>query len=216
MNLYGLTLGLAIVICVEIASRRNQIIPKKSENFFIIGLLVSAIIGARAYHVIDTWDYYSTHLWQIPATWQGGLGIFGALIGGFVFTYLFAKRQKLNISRILDLVLSVVPLGQGIGRFGNFFNHEVYSSSGLPVWLFESITCFILFFVIHKSPRLSPTGLYLVGYGLIRFLLEFFRADTWMFGSIKVAQPISIIFIITGLLILHANASKNQTQNLRP
>ena len=203
MSLYGLIVGSAMVVGIEYFSRHQKIISKDKETFFLIGLLISAIIGARAYHVIDSWSYYSQNLWLIPQTWRGGLGIFGGIIGGLVFAIAFCLVNKVNLYALANLITPILPLCQSIGRWGNFANHEVYSLSGQPVWLYESVLDLCLFFLIHFTQRrLSPTGTYLVGYGLIRIFTETFRYDTWTINTIKVGQIIGGIFIILGVILI--------------
>lgn len=165
-------------------------------------------IGARAYHVIDQWQFYSQNLWLIPQTWHGGLGIYGALILGTIFTYLYSKFNKISFLKILDSITPILPLCQTIGRFGNFVNHEI------PSWWLEASLNLILFFLLKKSK--TPTAHYLIGYGLIRFSLEFFRNDTWQINHLKIAQLISVLFIIMGFAIIVINSflcSKNKLKS---
>ena len=194
MHLYGLIIGIAIVIGIDYFSKHQPLLSKFKETFFIVGLLISAIIGARAYHVIDQWSYYSHNLWMIPQTWNGGLGIFGALIGGFLFVVLFINYK--TYITLLDSITPILPLCQAIGRFGNFINHEN------PIWWPEAILDLILFFFIRRFSN-NPTAKYLIGYGLIRFLTEFWRTDTWVINNLKIGQLISIVFIFVGVLLIY-------------
>ena len=196
MHLYGLILGIAIVIGLNYFEKRQTVIPKKNLLFFEIGLLISSLIGARTYHVIDQWQFYSHNLWLIPQTWNGGIGIFGGIIGAFVFIYFYSRVLKFKIIKLLNYVSPILPLCQFIGRFGNFVNHEN------PIWWPEAIGDLLIFLFIQKFPH-NPTTKYLVGYGIIRFITEFWRSDTWVLNQIKVGQIISIIFIILGLILIH-------------
>jgi len=202
MSLYGLILGICFTIGISYFSAHNHLFPKKQEIVFIIFLLIFSIIGARVYHVIDQWSYYSHNLIQIPQTWNGGLAIYGGLIGGFIFISIFSFLSKIALISILDLITPILPLCQAIGRLGNFFNHEI------SVWWLESLLCLILYFIISKLKyRFSPTGLYFLGYGLIRFVTEFFRADTWQIDSFKIAQIISLLLILSGIYIIFTTQS---------
>jgi len=194
MHLYGLIIGIAIVIGIDYFSRHNHLFPKSKETFFILGLIVSAIIGARAYHVIDQWSFYSQNLVLIPQTWRGGLGIFGGLIGGLIFTTIFCKFYNINLLSLADLITPILPLCQTVGRFGNFINREN------PIWWLEALLDFSLFLIIFKFPK-NPTAKYLIGYGLIRFFTEFFRTDTWVLNSVKIGQIISTIFFFSGIIL---------------
>lgn len=196
MHLYGLIIGIAIIVGCEYFSRHQHFLYKQQENFFLIGLIVSAIVGARLYHVFDNWSYYSAYPWQIPETWNGGLGIFGALIGGYIFILFFIRNLKIKILNLFDAITPILPLCQAIGRLGNFVNHEI------PTWWIEALANLMLFFVIKFSPK-NPTAKYLIGYGLIRFFIEFFRYDTWTVNSVKIGQLISLIFIFSGIILLH-------------
>lgn len=205
MHLYGFIIGLAIVVGINYFSQNQKVISKSKENFFIIWLLFFSIIGARLYHIIDYWSYYSENINQICATWNGGLGIYGALVAGVIYIYLYSHFSKISFLRILDSITPILPLCQAIGRIGNFFNHEI------PTWWLEASLNLILFFLIKSTylKNYSSTSLYLIGYGLIRFSIEFFRSDTWQIGSFKIAQLISLFFIFIGLAILKSTKKFN-------
>ena len=195
MNLYGLIIGISLIIGIDYFSKHQQIIPKNRLNIFIIGLLLMMFIGARAYHVADQWSYYSQHLSQIPATWNGGLGIYGALIAALIYICLYSLISKISALSILNSITPILPLCQAIGRLGNFFNHEI------PLWWLEASLNLILFFLLKKSKH--PTAHYLIAYGLIRFFFEFFRHDTWTINGIKIAQLISILSLVLGLILIN-------------
>jgi phosphatidylglycerol---prolipoprotein diacylglyceryl transferase len=199
MHLYGLIIGIVIVIGLTYFEKHQTVISQKQLPFFEIGILISAIIGARTYHVLDQWSYYSQHLWQIPQTWYGGLGIFGAIFGALIFIALFINLKSYFI--LLDSITPILPLCQAIGRLGNFVNHEN------PLWWPEAIGDFLIFLFINKFPT-NPTAKYLIGYGIIRFLTELGRTDTWVVSNIKIGQIISIIFILLGLILIYRDRSK--------
>ena len=85
-----------------------------------------AIIGARLYYVIFKWDYYGQNLLQIFNLRQGGLAIYGGIIGAFTTVYFFAKKRKLSFAQMLDTACPGLAAGQVIGRWGNFFNREAF------------------------------------------------------------------------------------------
>ena len=87
---------------------------------------VGAIIGARGYYVAFKWDYYSLHLSEIPKIWEGGLAIYGGIIGGLLAAFIVCKKEKINIYNLLDLVGMSLLIGQGIGRWGNYANQEAF------------------------------------------------------------------------------------------
>ena len=202
MHLYGLIIGIAIVIGINYFSRHQTIIPKNKENIFIIGLLFFSICSSRLYHVADQWNYYSQYPSQILATWNGGLGIYGAILGAILFIFLFSRHYKISFLKITDSVAPILPLCQALGRLGNFVNGEI------PLWWFEAGLNLLLFFIL-KSKALkhySSTALYLIGYGTIRLFFEFFRSDTWQINSLKIAQIISLVFILIGIFILRTDS----------
>jgi len=208
MSLYGLIIGFAIVVGLQYFSHHNTIVPKLQENkFLLIGIFIS-IAGARSYHVLDSWSYYSQNPIQILNLRGGGLGIYGALIFGLTYIFIYSLVYRLSFVGLLNLISPIIPLCQAIGRLGNFANHEI------PYWWLEALLNLILFILLKLSPRHSFAK-YLIGYGIIRFFFEFFRSDTWMIGHIKIAQLISIIFIVTGIYLLHGQ-SKSNPKHLSP
>lgn len=205
MHLYGLFLGTSFIIGINHFLKHNKIIPKNKKNRFIFGLLFSSLAGARLYHVFDYWFYYLNNPLQILQTWNGGLAIFGGLLSGLAFIFIFSQVNKLPFLKIIDQHIVIVPLCQSIGRLGNFFNHEI------PTWYLESLGCLVLFFVLTKVPKhYSSTALYLIGYGLLRFFLEFLRSDTWQFSGVKIAQVISLLFFLSGLILLRSQSSPSR------
>jgi phosphatidylglycerol:prolipoprotein diacylglycerol transferase len=186
MSLYGLIVGIAILIGLEYFQKHSQL------KYFPYILVSTSIIGARIYHVAEQWSYYSTNPSEIIATWHGGLSIIGALIFGLIYTFLYSIKFKLNIFKLLNFITPILPLCQAIGRLGNWVNREN------PIWWPEAILDLLLFFIIKKFPQ-NPTAKYLIGYGLIRFVTEFWRQDTWVYGSIKIGQIVAVILIALGL-----------------
>lgn len=209
MSIYGLILGICFVIGINFFQRNNQIIPKNKENIFLFLLLIFSIIGARVYSVINYWDYFSKNTLQILNLRGGGLGIIGALIFGLIFIFIFSKTNKLSFLKITNTIVPIVPLCQSLGRFGNFFNREIYGINNQPVWLYESILMFVLFFIFKKI-KIHQTGIYLIYYGLVRFFLEFLRLDTIPIYFLSLGQVLSLSFILIGLIIIRYENSRNK------
>lgn len=90
---------------------------------------LAGIIGARAYYVIFQWDYYKLHPAEIPQIWQGGLAIYGGIIGGLIAALIVCKVRKINILNLLDMGGISLLIGQGIGRWGNFMNQEAFGTN---------------------------------------------------------------------------------------
>jgi phosphatidylglycerol:prolipoprotein diacylglycerol transferase len=90
---------------------------------------IFGILGARAYYVAFEWEYYSQHLSEIPAIWNGGIAIYGGIIGGLLGAAIGCKVGKINFLNLLDLGALGLLIGQGIGRWGNFFNQEAFGTN---------------------------------------------------------------------------------------
>jgi len=244
LNLYGIFISLGIFLSLISA---QKIIEKKNEEILwgiSFWAILFGIIGARIYHVIDLFGYYSTHLLDIFKIWRGGLGIWGALIGGIIGTYFYLKFKHEKILPWLDVVSVVVPLGQAIGRWGNFFNNELFGYPttlpwGIyvspnnrpeqflifdkfhPLFIYESVLNLILFltlFKIYKKfSKNLPSGvflaLYLGGYSVIRFFLEFMRISPWEINlengiALNVSQCISILVLAFSLVFFKLRTKK--------
>lgn len=198
------------------------------EESLIYGMVFS-LIGARLYHVLSSFSYYLKSPLEIFYIWNGGLGIFGAVSGGFLGLYIFSKSKKVNFQRLLNLIFPGMLLAQAIGRIGNFFNREgfgpptklpwgVYIPVSLrpieyisstffhPTFFYEAALCllaFLLFLLAYKKEKKIKYGFayYLISYGLIRFFTEFFRIDTWTIYSVHVGQLFSLFLIFLGISI---------------
>lgn len=94
----------------------------------LIGGTIGAVIGARAYYVAFEWDYYSRHIADIPKIWEGGMAIYGGIIGGLLCGLIVCRLRKINIPNLLDLVGMSLLIGQGIGRWGNYANQEAFGT----------------------------------------------------------------------------------------
>ena len=123
---YGILIALAVIASISIAIIEAKRRGQRTEQVFNLALIVIPLgaIGARLYHVIDEWEYYIHN----PALIIGGqgLGIFGAIIGGAIGLIIYTKWKKLGTLRWLDITAPGLLLAQAIGRWGNFFNQELY------------------------------------------------------------------------------------------
>lgn len=112
----------------------------KMVDVLIYGTIF-AVIGARFYYVFSKWDYYSTHLSDIPKIWEGGLAIYGGIIAGVFGAFLVCKVRKLNFLNLLDCIGISLLVGQGIGRWGNFMNQEAFgTNTDLPWGMYSEKT----------------------------------------------------------------------------
>jgi phosphatidylglycerol---prolipoprotein diacylglyceryl transferase len=225
---YGFIIGIAIIVCFELSKRlAKDESEKKIIEDALLPLLVGGVVGGRLYHVLDQYSYYSSDPQKILYLNQGGMGIFGALIGGGIVFFAYLAVTK-NISKIHNLavnIFTVLPLGQAIGRIGNYINKEllgiktdlpwaIKDSFGVtrhPLFFYEMVLNLILFLFLYFRPHKSQNiGLYLCGYGLIRLLLENYResTDTWIYYGFPVARLISLFMILIGLFFYQKYAPK--------
>ena len=223
---YGLIIVLAISIAmaaVNFLARKNNYNKEKLESLYFY-LIIFGLIGARLYEVFFfNWVYYQNHLGNIFKIWNGGLAIQGTILFGIVTIYIFCKKNKLLFWKYTDLLVIGLALGQSIGRWGNFFNQELYGHvSGLPwaiyiektanfhhpVFLYESILNLILFFILinlfkRKYFKGLVTWCYLGGYSLIRFGMEFLRVDPApIILGIRLPQLVSLVVIMISFVLI--------------
>ena len=138
LRYYGMLLMLGAIAAAAVASRLMKIDRADSETAWdgLIWVLVFGVVGARLYHVFTpslslqeqgiTTAWYLTHPLDLVNTTRGGLGMPGAIIGGVFGLYLFARRRKLQLGRLMDAAAPGVALAQAIGRWGNYVNQELY------------------------------------------------------------------------------------------
>ncbi len=133
---YGLFIALAVASGFYLAIKRAEKFgfTKKQAEDVLFWAIVSGFIGARLYHVASSFAYYSQHPLDILKVWNGGLSIYGVLIGGVVALWVYCRRARRHVSPVtlLNWLTPSLLLGQIIGRFGNFFNYELY---GYPTYL---------------------------------------------------------------------------------
>ena len=125
---YSFLILVAIIIGYNIAQNYSKKLNFSSSIIpdLILGLVISAIIGARAYYVIFNFSNYKDNIIDIFKIWKGGLAIYGAIIAGTLYILYFSIKKKVSFIRLLDIISLSLLLGQAIGRWGNFFNQEAY------------------------------------------------------------------------------------------
>lgn len=125
---YGCTMATGIIVGYLMAAREAKRTGQNPDDYLdmLLYAVFFAIIGARLYYVIFKWDYYGQNLVQIFNLRQGGLAIYGGIIGAFTTVYFFAKKRKLSFAQMLDTACPGLAAGQVIGRWGNFFNREAF------------------------------------------------------------------------------------------
>ncbi|MBI4093162.1 MAG: prolipoprotein diacylglyceryl transferase [Candidatus Kerfeldbacteria bacterium] len=183
---YGLFLALGALagyLTFRSLGRRYGLNVADLETLFF-WLVIAGVVGARIYHVLNEWSFYVAHPLDIVKIWNGGLAIHGALLAGLIVIVLFARRKKLSAWLLLDLAAPAVAIGQAIGRWGNYFNQELFGRpTGLPwgipieplnrpplyltsqyfhpTFLYESVGSFLVFaalIMLHRRARRSRDG----------------------------------------------------------
>ncbi|MBE6008149.1 MAG: prolipoprotein diacylglyceryl transferase [Lachnospiraceae bacterium] len=125
---YGIIIGCGVVLGFFLAYFTAKKLGYNADLIidFIIVAIITCVIGARLYYVIFSWDQYKDDLWKIFAIREGGLAIYGAVIAAIITAIIFTKCKKLNFWVFTDIVILGLPLGQAIGRWGNFINKEAF------------------------------------------------------------------------------------------
>ena len=128
--LYGIMIGIGAIAGFYLSlhvSRKDKLDTEYLWDCIVFGL-IAGIIGARIYYVIFAWEYYKDDLWQIFNIRNGGLAIYGGVIAATLEIYIFTRIKKISFTRFMDIVVPGITLGQIIGRWGNFFNREVFGT----------------------------------------------------------------------------------------
>lgn len=217
---YGVLMSLGMILGSLIAMKEAKRVDLKEDD--ILDLAIFAIplglLGARLYYVLFNLDYYLENPSQILNFRGGGMAIHGALITGFLTGYIFCKIRKLDFFKMADTVILGMPLAQSIGRWGNFINQEAHGGptdlpwgimvDGVkvhPTFLYESIWdlgIFIFLVMFRKNKKYDGQVLfyYISLYSLGRFFIEGLRTDSLMIGPLRMAQVISLVFILCAIL----------------
>lgn len=127
---YGAIIAFGFLLAVLFGGRVAYVWKINLDKMIDVLLFgtMGAIVGARLYYVAFEWDYYSQNLAKIPQIWEGGLAIYGGIIGGILAAYIVCKVEKLNFYNLLDMVGMSLLIGQGIGRWGNYANQEAFGT----------------------------------------------------------------------------------------
>ena len=230
---YGVIIASAMVLAVIILYRRapiHKISSEKSLDFVLICVPLG-VIGARLYYVIFDWENYAGDFYKTINIRNGGLAIHGGLILGFLAAILLCRLWDIRPLNLLDLAAPSIAIAQSIGRWGNYFNQEAHGGPtdlpwGIlidgqkvhPTFLYESIWCFLLFFVlifIDNNRKFEGQTFLLYGilYSIERFFVEGLRTDSLMLGPLKQAQVLSASVFVIFLVIYIIQRRKNRYRN---
>ena len=223
---YGIIIGAGFLLALAFALKVLKNFGIKTDDFIdcVIAGFIFGIIGARLYYVIFRWEHYSRNPSEILAIHNGGLAIYGGVIGGLTAGCITAKIKKVPVYAILDVAVMGFLIGQGIGRWGNFVNQEAFgtetdsvlrmvseNTDGVgvhPCFLYESVWCllgFVLLYLFSRKYRKYDGQIflmYLVWYGFERMLVEGLRTDSLYIFNLRVSQILAGLTMIIGIVLL--------------
>jgi len=230
---YGILIGTGMALAMILANYTCKYRGINYDSFTDIMLisLPIGIIGARLYYVAFDFSNYKNNLISILDIRGGGLAIHGGIIFALISAFIISKHKKMSFLKMADAAAPPIIIAQAIGRWGNFFNSEAHGGpvsydfiknfpyfiqqgmhiGGIyyhPTFLYESLWDFIVFIILiiilRKSKKVGIVFFTYIGlYSIGRFFIEGLRTDSLMFGSIRIAQLVSLcgVLIWIGFLI---------------
>ena len=233
---YGIIIALGMVLAVFYATRRSKEFGIKEDDLLdgVLWVTPFAIVCARAYYCIFTWESYAENPLSVFNIREGGLAIYGGVLGAAVGVAVFCKVRKIRLTALLDLAALGFLIGQSIGRWGNFFNREAFGAEtasflrmGLmnrytgqvtyyhPTFFYESVWNAAGFLLLHRfSKKRQYDGqialLYAAWYGLGRTFIEGLRTDSLYLGPFRVSQLLAAISCVAALSVLVYRMRKEQ------
>ena len=234
IHLYGLAIGLGLILAVIYVCRRSREFGLKEDDILdgVLWITPFAIICARIYYVAFSWKDYADNPLSVFSIWEGGIAIYGSVIGAVIGVIVLCKVKKLRIATVLDVTLLGFFIGQILGRWGNFFNREAFGAAtdsffrmGLyntvtgsweyyhPTFLYESVWNLAGFILLHfLSKRRQYDGQIALGYaawyGLGRCFIEGLRVDSLYWGPFRVSQVLAGLTCVAASAILLWQAFK--------
>lgn len=226
---YGILLALGFLLGYLYVNKKAVKLGLGSSELsdFVIISSFTGIIFARVYYVLFyPGDFYKEHPEKIFMISEGGIAIYGAIIGGFLAVWIMSKIKKKKFLFMLDLMSPGIAIGQTIGRWGNFVNQEAFGSVtslpwGMssentsflivhPCFLYESLGCFVIFLTLHfcGSSKIKKSGniffLYTALYGILRAFIEPLRTDSLLIPQtqIRVSQLFAILLSIFSIICI--------------
>ena len=246
IRFYGIMIMLGVLAALLLAAKRERPLglPKDTAlNVTLIGV-PAGVICARLYYVAFSWDYYSQYPLEIFNLREGGIAIYGAIIGGVLAGAVYARAKKLSFAALADLAAPSIALGQAIGRWGNFFNQEAYGRAientalhffplGVNIegsgwhyatFFYESAWCALIVLLLLAAERrrlFRKRGdiflAYVFLYALERALVEGLRTDSLYLGMFRVSQLLSLIAVwAICILILRRGAHPSRLVRITP
>ncbi|MGM9590164.1 MAG: prolipoprotein diacylglyceryl transferase [Faecousia sp.] len=228
IHYYGLIIAIGLMLAVVYCCRRSSQFGLKEDDILdgVLWITPVSIICARIYYVIFSWEEYAADPISVLYIWNGGIAVYGSIIGAVIGMAVFARIKKVKLAAVLDLALLGFLIGQFIGRWGNFMNREAFGAAtdsffrmGLyntrtegweyyhPTFLYESAWNLVGFVLLHfLSKRRQYDGQIALGYaawyGLGRCMVEGLRVDSLWWGPIRVSQVLAGITCVAALSLL--------------
>ena len=228
---YGIIMVTGIILAFLYAYYRSKQEGVSFDDLldYAIFTVLSGIVGARLYYVITSGQKYS--FGEIFAIWNGGIAIYGAIIGGAASLLAVSLYKKIKWQKVFDMVCPGVMIGQIVGRWGNFFNGEAYGESPAadsllyfmrmelrhedwmnsyvcqPTFLYESLWNLVGFLIINALYKKKKYDgqvflMYITWYGFGRMFIEGLRTDSLMVGSFRISQVVAFLCFTVGFALL--------------
>ena len=233
---YGIIIALGILLavlyCSCIAKREGES-PEIITDTVLYALPVS-VICARTYYVAFSWNSYKDNILDIFKIWEGGIAIYGAIIGAVLTAGIFFKIKKLNVLKLFDICCLGVIIGQAVGRWGNFVNAEAFGGPCHYIWgmsinggecvhptfLYESLWNLLGFVILSQLNKNRPFyGFtffsYITWYGFGRFFIEGLRTDSLYLGNIRISQLVALLCVFIGIVALCLLSEKHNQAKKR-
>lgn len=228
IHFYGLIIAVGMLLAVLYASKRSKEFGLKEDDLIdgVLWVTPFAIICARLYYCIFEWDQYASNPISILYIWNGGLAIYGGVLGAVIGLSVFCKVRKIKATAMMDIVSLGLLIGQSVGRWGNFMNREAFGAPtdsflrmGLydtatgaveyyhPTFLYESLWNFVGFLLLHfLSKKRKYDGQvalgYVAWYGLGRAFIEGLRMDSLYWGPFRVSQVLAGVSCVAAVAVL--------------
>lgn len=237
---YSVLIVLGVICAIWLSGREEKRLGLPQDTVIDLALTIipCGIVGARLYYVLMSWESFAHDPVSVLYVWQGGVAIYGAVIGGAIGAFFYARRKKLSFLTLADIIVPGLLLAQAIGRWGNYFNMEAYGpvienpalrffplgvqifdGTGwqwhMATFFYESmwnLWGFIALWRLRKGQR-HPGSLlcwYMLIYGSGRFVIEQLRQDSLMIGSLKASQYLSLILCGIGASVLLWQACRDR------
>ena len=230
IHLYGILIGLGLMLAIVYGWKRSKEFGFKLDDITdgVLCVVPFAVLCARLYYCIFRWEAggYAENPLSVLYIWEGGLAIYGGVIGAVIGVTVYCRVKKLKLPALLDLVALGFLIGQCIGRWGNFFNREAFGAEtesflrmGLlnsitgavtyhhPTFLYESLWNLVGFIGLHfLSKKRQYDGQIALGYvfwyGLGRALIEGLRTDSLYLGAFRVSQLLAALSCLAAVMVL--------------